>query len=98
MSLATSANRFMSGLVTLTLPVMTQALGLRGYFLFYAVLTLLSIVYLYYYLPETKGKTLEEVEDYFVTLAENKSRKSLEMKAKWWQRPLNPREEQKEAP
>lgn len=33
-----------------------------GYFILYATLSLASMVYLYLFFPETKGKTLEEVE------------------------------------
>ena len=36
-----------------------------GFFLLYAGLTLLAAVYLYFFFPETKGKTLEEVEEHF---------------------------------
>jgi len=65
MSLATSTNRLISGLVLVSLPILTQELSLSGYFALYTIITLLSIVYIYYFLPETKGKSLEEVEDYF---------------------------------
>lgn len=36
-----------------------------GYFLFYAGITLGTAAYLYTFFPETKGKSLEQVEEYF---------------------------------
>lgn len=33
-----------------------------GYFILYATMCFASMVYLFYFFPETKGKTLEEVE------------------------------------
>jgi len=36
-----------------------------GYFLLYACVTLCAAAYLYAFFPETKGKSLEQVEEYF---------------------------------
>lgn len=36
-----------------------------GVFLFYGVIALIGTVFLYKYLPETKGKTLAEIEEFF---------------------------------
>lgn len=47
-----------------------------GYFMFYACITLCTAAYLYAFFPETKNKTLEEVEEYF----ENQSAKEEEAK------------------
>lgn len=46
-------------------PTLSQALTPTGYFLFYACITLCTAAYLYAFFPETKNKTLEEVEEYF---------------------------------
>jgi hypothetical protein len=37
-------------------------IGCSGYFALYAVLCFASTIYIYAFFPETKGKTLEEVE------------------------------------
>ncbi|KAL0884084.1 hypothetical protein ABMA27_016104 [Loxostege sticticalis] len=46
-------------------PYMFQSIGHNGAYLFYGVSTLLGTIFLYFFLPETKGKTLLQVEDYF---------------------------------
>ena len=43
-----------------------------GLFAFYAVLTLVAIVFVYFFFPETKEKTLEEVEGHFEELVARK--------------------------
>lgn len=48
-----------------TYPEMKDTLGRQGVFLFYGVAALLGTVFLWFYLPETQGKTLEEVEQMF---------------------------------
>lgn len=65
MSLAVSLNRLVSGVVASTTLPLTQALTPTGYFMFYAFLAALTGVYLYIFFPETKGRSLEEVEKYF---------------------------------
>lgn len=48
-----------------TYPEMKDALGRQGVFLFYGVAALLGTVFLWLCLPETQGKSLEEVERMF---------------------------------
>jgi MFS family permease len=48
-----------------TYPQMKDTLGRQGVFLFYGVMALLGTVFLWRCLPETQGKTLEEVERMF---------------------------------
>jgi hypothetical protein len=42
-----------------------NAFGVAGFFVFYACMTVLSAAYLYKYFPETKGLSLEEVNELF---------------------------------
>lgn len=52
-------------LVVKTYPFMATALYQHGVFIMYGCISFLATVFLYVYLPETKGKTLQEIEDYF---------------------------------
>lgn len=50
-------------LVTLTFPVLLQAMGVSYLFLGYAVIGVLACLFVYFKVPETKGKSLEEIEE-----------------------------------
>ena len=65
LSLATSSNRLVSALVAGTTLTLSEALTTRGFFVFYAFMTLGSMAYLYHYFPETKGHSLEEITALF---------------------------------
>ena len=43
----------------------------RGFFVFYAGMTLMSMLYLYKFFPETKGLSLEQITDLFERLPKN---------------------------
>ncbi|CAH2083713.1 unnamed protein product [Euphydryas editha] len=47
------------------LPYMTNLVGYHGYFLINAMIMTVCLVFLWWKLPETKGKTLQEIEVYF---------------------------------
>ena len=49
-------------LLTYTFPMLNAALGASGTFWTYAAICLAGFVFLYFRLPETRGKTLEEIE------------------------------------
>lgn len=61
--------------------IMVESWGKQNMFAFYGVMSLLSIVGLYVFLPETKGKTLQEIEDNF-KYGKNGNPKEVEMKEK----------------
>jgi MFS family permease len=65
LSLATSSNRLVSAGVVGTTLTLRNALGVSGFFVFYAFLTLGTGVYLYIFFPETKGLSLEEITELF---------------------------------
>ncbi|XP_026465694.1 facilitated trehalose transporter Tret1-2 homolog [Ctenocephalides felis] len=52
--------------VVKTGPAMFLNIGQDGTFLTYGTIALLGTIVLYFFLPETKDKTLQEIEDYFV--------------------------------
>lgn len=46
-------------------PTMTTVWGSNNLFLFFGAMSLLSMVYVYFLVPETKGKTLQEIGNIF---------------------------------
>ncbi|XP_014248720.1 facilitated trehalose transporter Tret1-like [Cimex lectularius] len=64
-SIAGACNLGAMFLVIKTYPDITQWLGPEGAFWIYAVLCFTSCIFVHFLLPETKGKSLEEIEAYF---------------------------------
>jgi sugar porter (SP) family MFS transporter len=62
MSIAVLMNFSANLVMTFTLEGLLQVLTPPGVFFMYAGLTVFSLVYVYFACPETKGKTLEEIE------------------------------------
>lgn len=44
---------------------MLNSMTLPGTFLFYGVVSLIGCVVLYFFLPETEGRTLREIQEHF---------------------------------
>ena len=42
-----------------------MALSLFGVITLYTVLSFVGIIFIYFFLPETEGRTLEEIEEHF---------------------------------
>ena len=61
MSLATVANWFFNFVVSLTFLSLVHGLGASYTFWIYAVMCVLGIIFVYRLVPETKGKSLEEI-------------------------------------
>lgn len=64
-AISSSFSLFCLFLTVYFFPVMLKGLGKDGTFYFFTGCTLLSVVFVYFLLPETKGKTLEEMEQLF---------------------------------
>jgi len=64
-SICTLTNWFFVFLVTKLFPQMIDALKEQGTFWLFGGFCLLSFIFVYFLVPETKGKTLEEIEHYF---------------------------------
>lgn len=62
-AISASMNYIFGFLVTKTFFIMKDALTLAGTFFFYGLISLLGFVYLYFLLPETEGKTLQDIEE-----------------------------------
>ena len=73
--IATLFNWFCSFVITKTFSLLIDVLTEAGTFWFYGSLAFLAVVFVYVYVPETKGKSLEEIQIYF----ENKGKKDLKL-------------------
>ena len=62
MSVAVSALWIACFLLTYTFPILNAKLGSSGSFWLYAVICVLGFIFIFAKLPETKGKTLEQIE------------------------------------
>jgi Sugar (and other) transporter len=61
MSLVVFTNRLMSGVIALSYVEIVKALTAAGSFLAFTALSAVSVVFYYKCVPETAGKTLEQV-------------------------------------
>ena len=64
-SLATLSNWLLAFVVTKTYSSLALKLTIQGTFWFYSGCSLLGFVFVFFVMPETKGKTLEEIEAMF---------------------------------
>ncbi|CAL4906369.1 unnamed protein product [Urochloa decumbens] len=65
--LGTAMNRIMSGVVTMTFISLYQGITMAGAFYLYAAIAAASFVFVYVCLPETRGRSLEDMEELFHT-------------------------------
>ncbi|KAJ7532462.1 hypothetical protein O6H91_13G004600 [Diphasiastrum complanatum] len=61
MSLTMALNRTLSGIISLTFLSIMDVLTPAGTFFLFAGMTVLSIIFVYLFVPETKGRSLEEM-------------------------------------
>ena len=59
-------------IVGLVFPIMLANLGLSGSFIAFSVCAVLGAVFIYHFAPETRGKSLEEIEEGFRNYKNNK--------------------------
>ena len=60
-----SVNRLIVFIITQYFISLTQIIGFHGCFYLFAVNTFLSLIFIKFFLPETKGKTMEELDKLF---------------------------------
>ncbi|RKF54862.1 putative metabolite transport protein YwtG [Golovinomyces cichoracearum] len=65
MSLATSTTWFFNFILTVTWPSLLKDLHHQGAFSFYAIWNIIGFFAVLFFVPETKGKSLEELDDVF---------------------------------
>jgi SP family sugar porter-like MFS transporter len=62
MSIGVIAHWIANFLLTFSFPTIKETIGWTNNFWLYGLICLLGFLVLYFYLPETKGNTLEEIE------------------------------------
>ncbi|CAM9643191.1 unnamed protein product [Ectocarpus fasciculatus] len=62
-SLVVFVNRLLSGLIATSFLSISQALTTGGAFLMFALISMASVFFYYFCVPETRGKTLEQIAD-----------------------------------
>jgi sugar porter (SP) family MFS transporter len=67
MSLSAASNWGFNVLVVASFPILLENIGISAVFLFYAVASLLGLLYVLRYVPETKGIPLENIEEYLLS-------------------------------
>ncbi len=65
MSIGSLSHWGFNAIIAFTFLRMVNGLGLAATFWVYAAVCVLGLVWGYYYIPETKGKSLEEIEEYW---------------------------------
>ncbi|MCL7049312.1 hypothetical protein MKW94_014384 [Papaver nudicaule] len=63
-------------IVTYTLPLMLNSIGLAGVFSIYAVVCIISLVFVFLKVPETKGMPLEVISEFFAVGAKQQAAKN----------------------
>eukprot|EP00262_Sarcandra_glabra_P017950 TRINITY_DN62_c0_g1_i1.p1 TRINITY_DN62_c0_g1~~TRINITY_DN62_c0_g1_i1.p1 ORF type:complete len:538 (-),score=40.51 TRINITY_DN62_c0_g1_i1:319-1932(-) len=64
-SMGVAMNRVVSGVITMTFLSLYKAITMAGSFFLFAGIATLGLIFFYIFLPETRGKTLEEMEVLF---------------------------------
>ncbi|EOY30981.1 Polyol/monosaccharide transporter 5, putative [Theobroma cacao] len=64
-SIAVSVNRLVSGVVSMTFLTIAHKITFAGVFFILAGIMTVATIFFFFFLPETKGKTLEEIEALF---------------------------------
>lgn len=62
-SLVVFVNRLLSGVIATSFLTIANALTPGGAFLMFAIISLMSVFFYYFCVPETKGKTLEQIAE-----------------------------------
>ncbi|XP_078181571.1 polyol transporter 5-like [Carex rostrata] len=69
-SMGTAVNRIMSGVVTMSFISLYKAITISGTFYLYAGVATLGAIFIYFFLPETRGRNLEDMEVLFKKLTD----------------------------
>ena len=84
MSWAVATNNFWASILSLTFPRMLIAMTATGAFGFYAGLNLIALGLIYCFLPETKQKSLEELDYVFSVGTRRHAGYQLKEVLPWW--------------
>lgn len=84
MSWAVATNNFWAVIVALTFPPMVQALKPQGSFGLFSGMNIVCLVAIFLFLPETKQRTLEELDDVFSVSTRRHASYQLREVLPWW--------------
>src|ERR1700760_789703 len=84
MAFAVATNNFWASVLSLTLPRMLRALTPQGVFGFYAGLNFLAFWMIFFWLPETKQRTLEELDYVFAVPTRTHQKNQVNEVAPYW--------------
>ncbi|RFU78197.1 sugar transporter [Trichoderma arundinaceum] len=84
MSWAVATNNFWASVLSLTFPRMLAAMTATGAFGFYAGLNLVALALIFLFVPETKQKTLEELDYVFSVSDRRHAQYQLTEVLPWW--------------
>lgn len=62
MSIATMSNFGFNFIVALTFPTLLETIGEAYTFWIFGIIGIFSLYFTYYFIPETKGRSLEQIE------------------------------------
>ncbi|KAJ5906517.1 Major facilitator superfamily domain general substrate transporter [Penicillium subrubescens] len=84
MAWAVATNNFWASILSLTFPYMLRAFTAQGAFGFYAALNIIAFVLIFLFLPETKQRSLEELDYVFGVPTRTHARYQLTQVLPWW--------------
>jgi sugar porter (SP) family MFS transporter len=65
MSIGSLSHWGFNAIVAFTFLTMANSIGISGTFYLYSAICVIGLIWGYYYIPETKGKTLEQIEEHW---------------------------------
>lgn len=84
MSWAVATNNFWGAVLSLTFPSMLTAMSPTGAFGFYAALNLVALALIFLFVPETKQKSLEELDQVFSVSTHRHASYQMNEVLPWW--------------
>ncbi|KAJ5099794.1 hypothetical protein N7532_006795 [Penicillium argentinense] len=84
MAWAVATNNFWAAALSLTFPYMLRALTPQGAFGFYAGLNIIALILIFFFLPETKQRSLEELDYVFGVPTRTHAKYQLTQVLPWW--------------
>lgn len=84
MSWAVATNNFWATVISITFPRQLRAFGVPGAFGFYAAMNLIALFLIFCFMPETKQRTLEELDYVFAVPTRTHTKYQLFTVLPWW--------------
>ncbi|OAA59286.1 Sugar/inositol transporter [Cordyceps fumosorosea ARSEF 2679] len=84
MAFAVATCLFWAAVLSITLPLMLRSLGVMGVFGFYSGLNVVALIMIFLWVPETKQRTLEEIDYIFAVPTRVFMRYQVTRTLPWW--------------